>query len=139
MPVNKLITARQCTLFLALSLCAGSVLAQPPHARGQAGHHQYQTTHNHSSSRVVIEEAVIRTILRDNHMYVGQVDSLPPGIRKNLARGKPLPPGIARQLDSRLVTQLPHYPGYDWRRVGRDLVLIAVTTAVVEAILDNVF
>ena len=29
--------------------------------------------------------------------------ALPPGIQKNLARGKPLPPGIAKKLDGRLV------------------------------------
>jgi Ni/Co efflux regulator RcnB len=64
-------------------------------------------------------------------------DDLPPGIRKKLARGKPLPPGIAKRLDDRLYRELPHYPNYEWRQVGRDLVLITATGVLYE-ILENV-
>lgn len=66
--------------------------------------------------------------------------SLPPGIRKNLARGKPLPPGIAkRMVPGPLLRRLPRYPGYEWRIAGSDLILIAVATAVVADILYDVF
>jgi hypothetical protein len=66
--------------------------------------------------------------------------SLPPGIAKNLARGKPLPPGIAKKtVPASMIGQLPYYPGYEWRVVGNDLVLIALSTAVVTAILNGVF
>ena len=64
--------------------------------------------------------------------------SLPPGIRKNLARGKPLPPGIARQLDPRLTHRLPHYDGYEWRQVDRNVVLADVTTGIIESIIYDV-
>lgn len=48
-------------------------------------------------------------------------DSLPPGIAKNLARGKPLPPGIAKKtVPADMLGQLPSYPGYEWRVVGDD-------------------
>lgn len=66
--------------------------------------------------------------------------SLPPGIAKNLARGKPLPPGIAkRAVPASMLGQLPYYPGYEWQIVGNDLVLIALSTAVVTAIINGVF
>ncbi|WP_162941272.1 anti-virulence regulator CigR family protein [Achromobacter sp. B7] len=65
---------------------------------------------------------------------------LPPGIRKNLARGKPLPPGIAKKMvPGPMLARLPVYPGYEWRVAGSDLVLVAIATAVVADILVNVF
>lgn len=67
-------------------------------------------------------------------------DSLPPGIAKNLARGKPLPPGIAKKaVPASMLGELPYYPGYEWKIVGDDLVLIALSTAVVTAIINGVF
>ncbi|MCX4178805.1 anti-virulence regulator CigR family protein [Enterobacter sp. HSTU-ASh6] len=67
-------------------------------------------------------------------------ESLPPGIAKNLARGKPLPPGIAKKtVPASMLDQLPSYPGYEWRVVGDDLVLIALSTAVVTTIINGVF
>ncbi|WP_058914388.1 anti-virulence regulator CigR family protein [Entomohabitans teleogrylli] len=66
--------------------------------------------------------------------------SLPPGIAKNLARGKPLPPGIAKKtVPASMLGQLPYYPGYEWNIVGNDLVLIALSTAVVTAVINGVF
>ncbi|KCB48033.1 anti-virulence regulator CigR family protein [Bordetella hinzii] len=65
---------------------------------------------------------------------------LPPGIRKNLARGKPLPPGIAKKMvPGPMLARLPAYPGYEWRIAGSDLVLVAIATAVVADVLLNVF
>jgi len=65
---------------------------------------------------------------------------LPPGIAKNLARGKPLPPGIAkRTVPGSMLNQLPYYPGYEWQTVGNDLVLVALSTAIVTSIIKVVF
>ncbi|MGB6009078.1 anti-virulence regulator CigR family protein [Castellaniella sp.] len=70
----------------------------------------------------------------------GGYASLPPGIRKNLARGKPLPPGIAKKLvPGPLLGRLPRHDGYEWRVAGTDLILIAIGTAVVADILYDVF
>lgn len=66
--------------------------------------------------------------------------TLPPGIRKNLARGKPLPPGIAKKtVPGSLLERLPRHSGYEWRVAGSDLVLIAVATDIVADILYDVF
>jgi hypothetical protein len=65
--------------------------------------------------------------------------TLPPGIAKNLLRGKPLPPGIQKVfLPEGLLSQLPVYPGYEYLAVGKDVVLIDSNTAIVADILANV-
>lgn len=65
---------------------------------------------------------------------------LPPGIAKNLARGKPLPPGIAKKYPpTAMLGQLPYHPGYEWRVAGSDLILVAIGTAIVADVLRNVF
>lgn len=63
---------------------------------------------------------------------------LPPGIRKNLQRGKPLPPGIAKKFDADMSRQLPHYPGYEWQRAGTDAVLINTTNLLVQEVMKGV-
>jgi len=63
---------------------------------------------------------------------------LPPGIAKNLARGKPLPPGIAnRQLPDSLLRGLPQYQGYQWLGAGTDLILVNMASRVVADVLIN--
>ncbi|MNF18899.1 hypothetical protein D3C81_1734650 [compost metagenome] len=65
---------------------------------------------------------------------------MPPGIAKNLARGKPLPPGIAKKMvPSSMLRDLPYYPGYEWRIAGDDLVLVALSTALVASVINGVF
>lgn len=74
-----------------------------------------------------------------NYGLVGY-QALPPGIAKNLVRGKPLPPGIAKKtLPASMINDLPYYPGYEWRAVGDDLVLVALSTAIVTAVINGVF
>ena len=66
--------------------------------------------------------------------------SLPPGIRKNLMRGKPLPPGIAKKVRSgAFLERLPRYSGYEWQTAGTDLILVSIATGVIADILYDVF
>jgi len=71
--------------------------------------------------------------------YWSPSPALPPGIQKNLARGKPLPPGIAKKLDGRLVGRLPHYDGYEWQQAGTDLILVALATGLIYEVLNGAF
>jgi hypothetical protein len=65
--------------------------------------------------------------------------TLPPGIAMNLARGKPLPPGIQKvYLPSDLVSQLPAYPGYEYLGVGKDVLLVDSKTGIIADMLSNV-
>nr|ELR5113183.1 hypothetical protein [Providencia stuartii] len=65
---------------------------------------------------------------------------LPPGIAKQVIVGRPFPPGIAkRRLPRHFESRLPVYDGYEWRMSGRDLVLMAIGTAVVVKVIEDVF
>jgi Ni/Co efflux regulator RcnB len=65
---------------------------------------------------------------------------LPPGIAKNLARGKPLPPGIAKQqLPDGLVHALPAPPrGYERIIVDGKVLLVEIATQVIHDILTDI-
>lgn len=64
---------------------------------------------------------------------------LPPGQMRQLARGKPLPPGIARQtLPPGLLAQLPVYPGHSYAMIGTSVVLLGAGGVVVD-ILGGLF
>jgi hypothetical protein len=65
---------------------------------------------------------------------------LPLGIQKNLARGKPLPPGIAKQrLPQSLSVRLPVVDGHNWIRIGTELVLVGIATNLVAQVIHKVF
>lgn len=65
---------------------------------------------------------------------------LPPGIAKNLARGKPLPPGIAKQrLPDGLLHALPSPPrGYERIIVDGKVLLVEIATQVIHDILTDI-
>jgi hypothetical protein len=66
--------------------------------------------------------------------------SLPPGIARNLQRGKPLPPGIAKQaLPSGLLDVLPAAPhGYERIVVGGKVLLVEIATQVIHDIIEDI-
>lgn len=67
-------------------------------------------------------------------------ETLPPGIRKNLARGKSLPPGIAKKsLPGGMLERLPVRSGYEWLAIGTDLVLIESASGILADVLADVF
>lgn len=70
----------------------------------------------------------------------GKHKGLPPGIEKNLARGKPLPPGIAKQyLPDGLIKTLPAPPrGYERIIVDGKVLLVEIATQVIHDILMDV-
>ncbi len=72
----------------------------------------------------------------------GNSGGLPPGIAKNLERGKSLPPGIAKgYLPSYVVADLPRLPsGLDYVVVAGKLLLVeAATAAIRDVLLDIAF
>jgi len=72
----------------------------------------------------------------------GHHGDLPPGIERNLQRGKPLPPGIAKAyLPRRVVAELPRLPsGLDYVIVAGKLLLVeAATAAIHDVLLDVAF
>lgn len=72
----------------------------------------------------------------------GRNGGLPPGIARNLQRGKTLPPGIARQtLPRELVVKLPATPtGIEYLVVAGKLLLVETATEIVRTVLlETVF
>lgn len=76
--------------------------------------------------RVVFHDSD-RGVFRDYYRtHREAVKPLPPGIAKNLARGKPLPPGIARtRVPDAVLVRLPwRPPGYNFFLVGDRVVML---------------
>ncbi|KAF1030999.1 MAG: hypothetical protein GAK37_01011 [Pseudomonas sp.] len=78
----------------------------------------------------------VRQVIRDNHNDFRRGAPPPPGV--HLVRGQPLPRNYyGERLEGRALARLPQYPGYEWRRSGADVVLIAISTGIVAQILDG--
>ena len=88
--------------------------------------------------RVVFQDSD-REVFREYYgAHRNLVKPLPPGIAKNLARGKPLPPGIAKtRVPDVVVVRLPWRPaGYSFFLVGDRIVLLDTRGLVVDILLD---
>jgi Ni/Co efflux regulator RcnB len=110
------------------------------HDQGHQGEYQ-QDPHNdhhddHGPRRPPENFDEARRSFHDHREFIGRGQPLPPGVR--IERGRPLPNGYGERLDPRALEQLPRYDGYEWRRVGPDVVLVALTTGVIYTVLDGV-
>ncbi len=65
---------------------------------------------------------------------------LPPGIAKNMQRGKPLPPGIAkRYLPNDLNLELPPLPsGYERIIVVGKILIVEISTQIIHDVLSDI-
>ena len=135
-------------LIVSLGLSSAPALADKGgNGNGNSGNHGNSGKHGNKAKgndgdqglvSVSISRDRARSLAR-NYGLTGY-GSLPPGIAKNLARGKPLPPGIAKKMvPSSMLRDLPYYPGYEWRIAGDDLVLVALSTALVASVINGVF
>lgn len=124
---------------LALAISLNGASAAPKHDKhSNEGKHAGGEEVQVDLRGPTIDIGQVRITLGNNRELIGSTQALPPGIRKNLARGKPLPPGIAKRFDSRLQSQLPHYDGYEWQQVGTDVVLVTIATGIIYEVLQNV-
>ncbi len=90
------------------------------------------------------EVSIIRAYYRDrvlpqNGKKKGK-KTLPPGIEKNLQRGKRLPPGIAKQaLPVSLIDQLPPPPaGFERIVLSGKVLLVEIATQVIHDALEDI-
>lgn len=130
-------------------LIGPAVLADPPPGKGRpdkSGHAtdsgRHQEARRNADAGLLVQAGISVSTARElavTHRATGY-ERLPPGIRKNLARGKPLPPGLARRaVPAGVLAGLPDHRGYEWQVLGSDLVLVAITSAVIADILVGVF
>jgi Ni/Co efflux regulator RcnB len=129
---------------LAVILLAGLVATSPALAKNDKNTGSDDAS---SAGEALLEAAITAAEIAIIYDYVaqngsapfGQPQGLPPGIAKNLARGKPLPPGIAkRYLPQNLLVQLPR-PGYEWLVVDDDILLVLAATSVIVDVLQDAF
>jgi len=119
-------------LLVLIAAFAMPVAAQrPAKAKGQ----------KHDAGVVVVFRDSDRGLFRDYfraHRIAGK--PLPPGIAKNLLRGKPLPPGIARtRVPDAILVRLPARPaGFELVIVGDRVVMLDRGGLVVDIML-NIF
>jgi hypothetical protein len=93
-----------------------------------------------SDEEIRLIRAYYESHSKHSHKHKHTHKSLPPGIAKNLARGKPLPPGIARQtLPHDLIQTLPPVrDGYERIIVSGKVLLVEIATQVVHDVLTDV-
>lgn len=65
-------------------------------------------------------------------------EALPPGIRRNLERGKRLPPGIAKKsAPAELQARLELAEGFELVELGLDVFLVEVATSIIHDVLTD--
>jgi hypothetical protein len=134
MEVGRMITDRFGAAAMALSL----FLAAPAFAQGNSkgrGENAKGASASQAATVARVGDVEIK-IIRD-YFAAGKtkLHPLPPGIARNLARGKPLPPGIAKKLPpSDLLRRLPSRSGARWIMAGDVVLLVDVTDVVIDIV-----
>ena len=141
-PLNRLTKASLllASLVLVAAVSPEAAFAQQGngHGNGNGNGNAHQHGNHNAKVSVDLDYAEIRQLAVNNNMTGYQ--GLPPGIQRNLARGKALPPGIAKkQLPPQMNSALPVVVGHVWQIVGQDLLLVEAGTLLVVEILNNIF
>jgi hypothetical protein len=125
------------SVVFALAVLAGFTLTADLQAqRGRGRQNEAEARAQQAVGFSAAERQIIVEFYAANHQ---EVEALPPGIARNLARGKRLPPGIAkRQIPSALQAQLPTRVGVEVSIFGDRIVLLEASGLVVD-ILEGVF
>lgn len=138
-------------LLAALVLAAPAVAEKPDWAGGGHGkEHGHGNGNGHGKEKhqggagaapagrvTVTDVEVIRIYFVANPVGAG---SLPPGIAKNLARGKPLPPGIAKKMAPvELRQRIPLcMNGWECILAGADMLILDAVHGTIADIVRNV-
>ena len=123
-----------------IGLLATVAVPASAQGKGKGGKPEARTSAASAPSVTVVfrdtDQATFREYFRRNRITA---TALPPGIAKNLARGKPLPPGIAkRAVPPALLSQGPKVAPDITFTIAGDVV-VAMRSGLVVDILRNVF
>ncbi len=91
---------------------------------------------DHRGGRPPEDFGDVRRTIQEHRDVIGRGQPLPPGV--HVVKGRPLPSGYGRRLDARSQQYLPRYDGYEWRRLGPDIALVAIGSGIVYEILEGV-
>ncbi|QLF94588.1 RcnB family protein [Pseudomonas sp. ABC1] len=102
------------------------------------GHKQQQGKQSQQSSRQAPPKdfSQVHQAFHERRTQIGKGPSVSSNVQ--IRQGHPMPAGYGKRLDAKALHGLPQYDGYEWRRVGSDVVLIAITTGIVYTILQGV-
>ena len=121
--------------FLTIPVLLLGLMAASAGAQGKG---RGKPASSNKSSHVKVKpgsDAEIKIIREFYSVDSRKPQSLPPGIAKNLARGKPLPPGIAKKtVPDDLIILLPARPGARWLIAGDVVLLVDAGDLVVDFI-----
>ena len=125
--------ARWLVLILALTVVA-PLTAQEKGNKGKPQHEKEKGKEDEKAKDDASEAA--KRELKSYYEKGGvKPKDLPPGIAKNLQRGKPLPPGIQKtRVPDGLAVKLPKRPGEEWAMFGDRLVSLDKSGLVKEII-----
>lgn len=125
---------------LALALMTVPAAADPGGKHGNRHEGGERERSSETDLGSVIISAAERALIREYYQQhpVAYSSDLPPGIQKKLARGKPLPPGIAKRFPGELSGRMPPRPGYGYRTVGSDVLLVELATGVIVDLIKDV-
>jgi len=127
-----------------LAFPSGPALADPPPGKGRGHKQRSEEEPAPNAATTIIGAAVFSAleIQRIRSYYATRPPAggkpLPPGIAKNLTRGKPLPPGIAKRYAPRdLTRQLSTRTGYEIIVAGTSVLLIEAASRVIRDIVAD--
>jgi hypothetical protein len=125
------------TMVSTLAILAGFTVTPDLQAQQGRGRHNEAEVRGQQSLGFSVRERQIVAEFFANHRQ--EVEALPPGIARNLARGKRLPPGIAkRPIPSGLQAQFPSRGGFEVSIFGDRIVLLEASGLVVD-VLEGIF
>jgi hypothetical protein len=128
---------KRSTTVAALAILAGLFVTSDLQAQQGRGKRNQPEVRVQQSSGFSVRERQIVVEFFATHSQ--EAEALPPGIARNLARGKRLPPGIAKkQIPSGLEAELPIRPGFEVSIFGDRIVLLEASGLVVD-ILEGIF
>lgn len=138
---------------ISLSLFATPALANPGNGNGNGdsgNHGNNSDNHGNKGNAQKGNAGQKNNASSDHRKKYGKPDHVDSDISFSAARHLAvnygltgcgsLPPGIAKKtVPASMLGQRPYYPGYEWKIVRNDFVLIALSTSVVTAIINGVF
>ncbi|WP_106477350.1 RcnB family protein [Phytohalomonas tamaricis] len=134
MTLRRKLTLYSACIVVALSCTVTLAAPGNDHAPHQADNHGQQAKRQGPQ----IDEKKVRDSIEKHRGQFGDADPGNNGTPQ-FAKGKKLPNDVpARPLDRRVAADLPHYEGYEWRRVGTNLILVSVATGVIYEVFNHV-
>lgn len=109
---------------------------RPPRYGEPVDHHQIYRERYQRQLGSPPDRNELQQQIRRNRYRLDRGPIPPPNVR--FIPGQLLPRGYSQLLPSAQVRNLPHYPGYEWRSAGYDLLLVTQADGLIYSVINNV-